>query len=473
MDIDLEQNRLYCACDGQKLFALEAQSGRMVAESDLSGVPDVIFFNIMRIPENQALSGLTADGRLLFSTRIARLFAYGFLSVVLVLYLAQVGLTETQIGLLLTLTLIGDTAISLWITTSADRIGRRRMLMVGAGLMVFAGFFFALTNNFVLLVLAGTIGVISPSGYEVGPFLSIEQAALSQTVPSASRTQVFAWYNLVGSFATAVGALAGGALAQVLQTVGASPLESYRAIVLGYAAIGLLLAFLFTRLSTTSESPGIERVVSSPSVIANRFGLPHSYGVVLRLSALFALDAFAGGFVLQSFVAYWFHIRYGVEPALLGSIFFVANLLAGLSALTAARVAARIGLINTMVVTHLPSNVLLILVPLMPSLPLAIAMLLLRFSISQMDVPTRQSYTMAVVDPNERSAASGVTGVARTTGAALSPVFAGPLLGNPMLISVPFFLAGGLKIVYDLALFRSFRAMKPTKETAVPAVGRN
>ncbi len=161
-----------------------------------------------------------------------------------------------------------------------------------------------------------------------------------------------------------------------------------------------------------------------------------------RLAGLFSLDAFAGGFVVQSLVAYWFHRRFGVEPAALGGIFFGANLLAGMSALVAVRVARRIGLVNTMVVTHLPSNVLLILVPLMPTLPLAVAVLFLRFSISQMDVPTRQSYTMAVVSPDERSAAAGVTGVARTTDAALSPVIAGPLFASPALMGVPFFLAG-------------------------------
>lgn len=404
------------------------------------------------------MRSLTSDGRLLFTTRIARLFAYGFLSVVLVLYLAQVGLTENEIGVLLTLTLVGDTAISLWITTSADRIGRQRMLLVGAALMIFAGILFALTRNFALLLLAATIGVISPSGNEVGPFLSIEQAALSQLVPNGERTQVFAWYNLVGSFATATGALCGGTLAQVLQHSGVEPLDSYRAIVVGYALVGLLLMLLFSRLSPSSEAP------PESAAIRSRFGLPRSRGVILRLSALFSLDAFAGGFVLQSIVAYWFFLRFHVEPGTLGGIFFGANILAGISALTAARVARRIGLINTMVVTHLPSNVLLLLVPLMPNLPLAIAALLLRFSISQMDVPTRQSYTMAVVRPEERSAAAGVTGVARTTGAALSPIFVGPMLADAALISLPFFLAGGLKIFYDLLIFRSFRSIKPAEE---------
>ena len=407
---------------------------------------------------------LTPDGYFLFITRITRMFGYGFLSVVLVLYLTQAGLSETQIGLLLTLTLIGDTIISLWITTNADRIGRRRMLIAGAFLMVFAGVLFALTRNFIFLLIAATIGVISPSGYEVGPFLSIEQAALSQILPDDKRTHIFAWYNLVGSFATALGALGGGGLVQALQDTGVSPLGSYRVIVIGYATIGAILGGLFTRLSPGVEIQAGGAPPQPTSAFRTRFGLHRSQGVVLKLSALFSIDAFAGGFVLQSILAYWFHVRFNVQPAILGSIFFGANILAGLSALSAAWVASKIGLIRTMVFTHIPSNILLILVPLMPNLPLAIAVLLLRFSISQMDVPTRQSYTMAVVAPDERSAAAGITGIARTTGASLSPVFTGPLLANAALMNVPFFLSGGLKIIYDLLLYRSFKAIKPPEE---------
>jgi MFS family permease len=403
---------------------------------------------------------LTSDGRLLFTTRLVRLFAYGFLSVILALYLEQVGLTTTEIGALFTFTLIGDAGISLWITTSADRIGRKRMLLVGAGLMLFAGIVFALTGNIILLIVAAVIGVLSPSGNEIGPFLSIEQAALSQIVPDDQRTRVFAWYSLVGSFATALGALVGGALAQALQAASLTPLESYRTIVVGYALFGVVLAFLFSRLSFA-----IEVSAAAKPVVQSRLGLHRSRGVVFKLSALFAMDAFAGGLIVQSLVAYWFHVRFGVEPAVLGSIFFGANIFAGLSALLAARVAARIGLINTMVFTHIPSNLLLMLVPLMPNLPLAVAVLLARFSISQMDVPTRQSYTMALVDLDERSAASGVTTIARSIGAAISPSLAGALL-NTALISAPFFLSGGIKIVYDLAIWFSFRAIKPPEEQA-------
>ncbi len=363
-----------------------------------------------------ALRALPRDGLLLLLIRFTRLFAYGALSVVLVLYLTSLGLRMQQIGLLLTLTLVGDTAISLWLTTRADRIGRRRMLIVGALLMAAAGLVFALTRNFLVLLIAGTIGVISPSGNEVGPFLPIEQAALAHVVPDEERT-----------------------LSQTLH---------YRGVVVLYAALGLVLVLGFSRLSVATEL-----TVPHPRA---RFGLGRSRSVVLRLAALFALDSFAGGFVVQSFAAYWFYLRFGVTPATLGAIFFGANLLAGISALVASRLAARFGLVRTMVFTHLPSNVLLILVPLMPTLPLAVTVLFARFSISQMDVPTRQSYLMEVVSPEERSAAGGITGVARTIGAGLAPLFAGLLFAQPAWINAPFFIAGGLKIVYDLTLYRRF-----------------
>jgi MFS family permease len=392
---------------------------------------------------------LRGDAPLLFSTRIVRLFAYGSLSVVLVLYLAELGMSETRIGWLLSLTLAGDTLVTLAIATRADRLGRKRMLLLGAGLMLLAGLVFALTRDPLVLLLAAIVGVISPGGNEVGPFLSIEQASLSHVVREEERTRVFAWYTLAGAFATAFGALAGGGIASLVQAGGASPLQSYRAVIVLYAAAGAVLLLLFTRLT-----PAIE--VSAPAPASSRFGLVRSRRVVAGLSALFALDAFAGGFVIQSLVAYWFHRRHGLDVASLGGVFFVANLFAGFSALLAARIASAIGLVRTMVFTHLPSNVLLLLVPLMPDAKWAVSVLLARFCISQMDVPTRQSYTMAVVLPEERSAAAGITGVARTTGASISPLLAAMLYGSAALTSVPFFLAGGLKIVYDLLLYRAF-----------------
>jgi MFS family permease len=409
-----------------------------------------------------ALRTLTPDGWLLFVTRFARLFAYGSLSVILVFYLIGLGLTEVQSGLVLTLTLAGDVVVSLFLTTRADRIGRRRMLIIGAVLMAAAGFAFASTHNLFFLILAGTIGVISPSGNEVGPFLSIEQAALSHIVPATARTEVFAWYTMAGSLATALGALFGGFVTQALQQTSMSPVASYRAVVLVYAALGILLAFIFARLSPMVEvGSSANGAVSSTG---NIFGITRSRNIVLKLSGLFALDSFAGGFVVQSFAAYWFYLRFGVQPATLGAIFFWANVFAGFSALVASRIAARVGLVRTMVFTHLPSNILLILVPLMPSLSLAVMVLLLRFSISQMDVPARQSYIMAVVPAEERSAAGGFTGVARTTGAAISPLFVGFLFAKPSLISAPFFIAGTLKIVYDLLLYKAFVTIHPPEE---------
>ena len=430
-------------------------------EDEREGSVPVAMSLINLIPA--ALRALPRDAVVLFLTRFLRLFAYGALSVVLVFHLVSLGLTTAQVGLLLTLTLAGDIAISLLLTTRADQTGRRRTLIVGAILMTGAGIAFASTHNLLFLIVAGTIGVISPSGNEVGPFLSIEQAALSHVVSARSRTEVFAWYTLAGSVATALGALCGGAASGIVQKASFSASDSYRAVVLLYSALGLALAFLFLTLSSSTE---VRDSTPEEGVAAARkfLGVRHSRSIVFKLSSLFALDSFAGGYVVQSFSAYWFYLRFGVQPVTLGVIFFWANVLAGVSALLASRLASRIGLVKTMVVTHLPSNVLLILVPLMPNLTLAVVVLLIRFSISQMDVPTRQSYTMAVVRPEERSAAGGITGVARTTGAAISPIFAGFLFSRPALIDVPFFIAGILKIGYDLALYRGFAAVRPPEE---------
>ena len=399
---------------------------------------------------------MNRDIPLLFITRGARLFAYGFLSVILALYLDSIGFSRREIGLLLTLAMVGDALVSFWITTSADRIGRRRMLIAGALLMAAGGIAFAATRNVFALMVIATIGVFSPSGSEVGPFLSIEQASLSQLVASARRTHVIARYALTGSFATAAGALAGGGIAGMLQHAGMETAQSYRVLLLLYAFFGFLLAVLFWRLTTHIEAP--------LSATRPRFGLHRSRGPVLRLSALFAMDSFAGGFIIQTLLALWFHVRFGFDVATLGALFFGANLLAGFSALVAARIASRIGLINTMVFTHLPSNVMLIFVPLMPNASMAVALLLARYSISQMDVPARQSYTLAIVDPDERSAAAGITGIARSVGAAVSPAISGALIANPALLAAPFYIAGGLKIVYDLLVYRGFRAHRPPEE---------
>jgi MFS family permease len=411
----------------------------------------------LSIPAPRALHSLRRDGWLLFGGRSLRMFAYGSLAVVLVLYLQSAGFPISRIGALLTLTLLGDTVISLWLTTSADRWGRRRTLVVGALLMALAGVVFAVTNDFLMLVAAATIGVISPSGNEVGPFLSVEQAALAQTLRDDDRTEIFAWYNLAGSIATALGALAGGWLCAFVEAIGASGADVYRPVIISYAVVGFVLALGFSALSPATE-PFTATGAVRPKVL---LGVHRSRSVLFMLAALFALDAFGGGFIIQSLVADWFHVRFHVSQGVLGTIFFAANLFAAASSLMAAALARRFGLLNTMVFTHLPSNILLILVPLMPNLPLAIGVLLVRFSISQMDVPTRQSYTMAVVQPDERSAAAGITAVARSIGASLSPFLATLLLAQPPTLSMPFFLAGGIKIIYDLWLYWAFTTVGP------------
>jgi MFS family permease len=396
---------------------------------------------------------LSRDGWLLFATCGVRSLAYGFLSVILGLYLDAVGLSTTAIGWIFTAALAGGAVMTILITAIADSFGRKFLLIAGALLMALAGCVFAVGNNPILLAIAAIFGTISPSGKEVGPFLSLEQAILPQTTHDRHRTAVFSAYNLVGSFAGAIGALAVGlpSLFSVTAMVG------YRYLVWGYVAAAMLLAILFAALSADVEAKK-NTAPTTPKV-----GLQKSRGIVAKLAGLFALDAFAGAFIVQSIVAYWFYLRYKTDLNALGGIFFGTNIFAALSFLAAPAIARRIGLLNTMVFTHLPSNILLLFVPLMPNVEWAVAVLLVRHLLSQMDVPTRQSYTMAVVDADERAAAAGVLSVARNAGAAVAPLFTGAILAAPAL-GLPFLLAGGIKIVYDLWIFTVFRHVKPPEE---------
>jgi predicted MFS family arabinose efflux permease len=339
------------------------------------------------------------------------------------------------------------------ITTVADSFGRKTLLILGAVLMATAGWVFAISSDPLLLALAAIFGTISPSGKDVGPFLSIEQAILPETTQDQHRTTVFSAYNLIGSLLGAVGALAVG----LPSLFSISQITGYRFLVWGYVICAVVMMVLFGQLS-----PAIER---KPKTVSQKraIGVQRSRKVVAKLAGLFAVDAFAGGFIVQSIVAYWFYLRYKTDLNTLGGIFFGTNLLAALSFLSAPAIARRFGLLNTMVFTHLPSNVLLLLIPLMPNLELAVVMLLVRNLLSQLDVPTRQSYTMAVVDPDERAASAGILSVARNAGAAIAPLFTGPILTVPSL-GLPFLLAGGLKIIYDLWIFAVFRKVKPPEE---------
>jgi MFS family permease len=416
---------------------------------------------------------LSRDGLLLFATCGVRSFAYGLLSVVLGLYLAALGLEAIAVGTLITVALAGAAAMTRVLTAVADQVGRRRVLILGALLMAAASAVFAVSENPLLLGLAAIVGTINPSTRETGPFPSVEQAILPQVSSPSRRTSMFAAYNMVRSLGNAVGALAVGLPA----LAGLEGLTGYRLLIWSYGALALVLLALFWRLSPAVEAarndaarnvavPG-GSAPHAPASLARRWrlGIHRSRGIVLRLSALSAVDAFGGGFLVDSLIAYWFHERYGVDLAALAALFFGTNLLAALSFFAAEPLARRFGLLNTMVFTHLPSNVFAMLVPLMPNAGLAATMLLIRNSLSQLDVPARQSYTMAIVAPDERSAAAGLQSVARNGAAAISPALAGALMTPTLLpLGLPFFACGALKSAYDLALWSIFRYVRPPDE---------
>jgi MFS family permease len=407
------------------------------------------------IATRSGLSWLQPDGKKLLVTRGLRTFGYGYLAVALGLYLQQLGLSSFQVGLVLTAAVAGSALMNILWSLVADRFGRRRAIATMAALMVAGGLVFALGDRLWLLILGAFTGTISASSAEVGPFVTVEQAILPQTAPDERRTWLFSIYDTVGSLAGAAGALFTGAVA-LFARFGLTGAGSYRPLFVIYAGIGLLNLVFFLSLSERVESARVDRQ-------RRLTGLHRSTGLVAKLSALFGLDALAGGLVLQSIVAYWFHLRWGLSPATLGVLFFWAGLLSGASLLAAGWMAQRFGLLKTMVFSHLPSNLLLILVPVAPAAWLAILLFLARMSVSQMDVPTRKSYTMAVVAPDERTAAAGITNVARTVASAVSPLVSGVAIGIGAL-GLPFFIAGGLKVVYDGLVYATFRNVRPPEE---------
>jgi len=407
------------------------------------------------------LAWLSTDGKKLLVTRILRTFAYGYLTVVIAIYLARLGLDTIQVGLVLSAAIFGSALMTVLWALVADRYGRRRTVATMAILMIAGGLIFAFGSTFPLLVLGAFTGTISATSSEVGAFLTVEQAILPQTASPERRTWLFSIYAFVANVAQAVGSLFAGSVA-AFAALGLAGADAYRPLFVLYAVIGLLNLLIFLSLSDKVEAARVEGE-------RRFFGVHRSAGTVAKLGALFGLDAFAGGLVVQSLVAYWFFVRWGFDPGALAVLFFFVNILSGVSLLAAGWLAGRIGLINTMVFTHLPSNLLLVLVPLMPTAGLAAALFLARMSISQMDVPTRQSYTMAVVDPDERTATAGLTNVARSTASAVAPAVTGWAFSVAAL-SLPFFVAGALKVVYDMLIFFSFRGLRPPEERHVPEV---
>jgi MFS family permease len=402
---------------------------------------------------------LTESGRLIFVGRVVRSFAFGWLSVILALYLDQRGFGAAAIGAVFTATMVEDAVLTMLLSTMAARVGPARVMAVTAPLIALGGLLLALPESRGLILLGAVLGTLSPNGQEAGPFAPMEQALLPRTVRSGSAVRVFGWYNVCAFLPAAAGAGASGATLGWALRQGVDEAQAQRGMLLCYAGVGVLLTLLYTRLARLEPAPPGAR--TSPG----RFGLTRSRGPVLHLAGLQAVDALAGGFIMQSLLAYWFHVRFGAGPEALGALFFGTSLLSALSFLVATRVAERVGLLNTMVFTHLPSNVLLLAVPFMPSFGAAAAVLLARHVLSQMDVPTRQAYTMALVTPEERPAAAGLTASARALAQACAPVVSGLTMATAA-TPLPFLLAGGLKIVYDLSLFFRFRSMPLDDPTA-------
>ena len=408
-----------------------------------------------------SLEWISRDGKLILSARIVRTFSYGFLSVILAIYLQLVGFNEILIGFVLTATLVNSVIFNIISSVYADKIGRRKFLILYAVLMIISAIIFFLTTNYVALIIAALIGTINVTGSEVGAFLSLEQAILPQTVSDVKkRTSIFAIYNTVGTFAMSGGVLLSGLPHFFSKQFGLDQFISIKILFLAFAACagGALVIYLI--LSSKVEI----RSQSQRSNSSLRDLSPKSRGIIAKMSSLFAVDSFAGGFVIQSIVSFWFYTKFGADLSTLSYIFTVAGVLTALSYLFATKIASKIGLVNTMVYSHIPSNILLILVAFAPTFPLAIGLYVARMRLSQMDVPSRQSYLMAVVNENERVAAAGLTNTSRNIAQAVSPSITGVILSS-LALSAPFVIGGVLKIAYDIGIFLSFRKIKPPEET--------
>lgn len=395
-----------------------------------------------------------SDATRLLSTRAIRGLADGVVSVALASYLVGLGWSALEVGAIVTGTLLGSAAVTLGVGLLGYRLSRRRILLGAAAMMLLTGLGFAGLTAFWPLMLVAVAGTLNPSAGDVSVFLPTEQAALAETAGGPARTMAFAWYNLAGTLAGAFGALASGLPALAASRWGLAPLRAQRSVFLFYALCAVVAAVIYARLSPALEIHPAKRAARP---------LAASRSVVLRLAALFSLDSFGGGFVVQSLLVLWLTRRFQLDARTTAGVFFVAGTLSAFSQVLSPRVAARIGLVRTMVYTHLPANLFLILAALMPTAPLSIACLLARMAVSQMDVPARQAFVMAVVPPEERAAAASVTNVPRSLAAGLAPLITGLLLEKTS-FGWPLVIGGTLKAVYDLALLAQFRAVRTREE---------
>jgi predicted MFS family arabinose efflux permease len=379
-------------------------------------------------------------------------------SVLLASYLSDLGFSPVEIGVLITGTLFGSAALTLAVGLFGQRLSPRHILLATSGLMFLTGLGFLGVTSFWPLLLIAIAGTLNPSAGDVSPFLPTEQALLTRTVPAAGRTALFARYNLTAIFLGACGALVSGVPVAIAKHQDWDLIAAQRSGFVLYAAVAVLVALLYRGLSPSLD----------PSPASRAAPLARSRRIVLRLAALFSLDSFGGGFVVQSLLALWLFKRFGLSLEVAGAVFFAAGLLGAFSQLASAWLAQRIGLVRTMVYSHLPSNCLLILAAFAPSAPLAVACFLARQSLSQMDVPARQSYVMAMVPPEERAAAASITNLPRSLVAAFAPALGGYLLDRST-FGWPLLLGGSIKIVYDLLLLAQFRHQRPEEEMATQA----
>lgn len=388
-------------------------------------------------------------GNLLFVTKALRVFAYSYISIILPLYLLRLGYSPLFVGIVITVAILSSIFYNILVTKYSDRFGRGKSLIILSFLMAFSGLIFALNINNYFILIAAFIGTISVTGTETGPFLSIEQAALTKFSAAEHRTFMYSTYNFIGYTAMAAGSLFSG-LPSFLNNF-----NLYYILFYVYSSIALILALIYYLLGSNLELNN-KKEVSKPIS-------PETKKIIIRLSILFSMDAFGGGFVLQSMLTLWFYSRWNLNLSSLSLLFFVSGIITALSLFLAAKIAMKIGLLNTMVFTHIPSSIFLILIPFSPTALGSVIFLFARQSLSQMDVPTRQSYMMAVVKPEERTAVASLTNIPRSLGQAFSPGLSSFMI-QLFQYSIPFVLSGSIKILYDFLIFFTFRKIKPPEE---------
>jgi MFS family permease len=402
---------------------------------------------------------ISIDGKLLLCARIVRTFAYGFLSVILAIYLKLIGFDDILIGIILSVTLINSIIFTLFASFYADRIGRRNTLLLYTIMMSISGIIFFVTENPLALIIAALLGTLNITGSETSAFLSIEQSILPQTIKdNRKRNTLFGFYNMAGTFAMGAGILIANLPIIIENELEFDQIYAIKLLFLFYSLLGILVLGIYLKLSSAIE---IKKEKTSTPIA--EILTPKSKKIVTKLSGLFAIDSFAGGFAIQSIVSFWFFTKFDIDLSILSYIFSIGSVLTAFSYIIAAKIADKIGLINTMVFTHIPSNILLILLAFAPTLEMAIVFYMIRMALSQMDVPTRQSYIVGVVKENERTASAGITNMSRNIAQAISPSITGYIIGV-LSLSAPFVIGGLLKIIYDITLYINFRKIKPSEE---------